>query len=292
MTLLLKDGVRYNLWIPDREETFEEIIKEHARDIFGEDTELFDIKKKIKTKAGIGSIPDGYVITFADEPRWYIVEIELSSHPIYEHVVPQLVKFISGVENPESRREITNALYNEIKDDVNLKNRVRERIGSGEIHQFISNLLSKPPKLVIIIDEVSSELEETCKILSRSVETDVVEFKTFEREEIGLGVHVHLFEPLFTPIMKTPIKEKRVSEISITIGGHRVKLTKEDILNVVNDPKITDFAYKTTYAEIEGKRYSVKGLISLATGIPTSKFITRQAEGILRRLDIKVFKVK
>ena len=71
-----------------------------------------------------------------------------------------------------------------------------------------------------------------------------------------------------------------------------IKITRENILKVINDPRINDFEYKTTYVEIEGKKYSVKGLLSLATGLPTSKFDTGHAERILSNLGFKVFKVK
>ncbi|MEM1574162.1 MAG: hypothetical protein QXI49_06755 [Candidatus Methanomethylicaceae archaeon] len=71
-----------------------------------------------------------------------------------------------------------------------------------------------------------------------------------------------------------------------------IKITREDILRIINNPKINDFKYKTTYAEIEGRRYSVKGLLSLAIGLPTNKFSTLHAEKILSNLGFKVVKVK
>ena len=192
--MLLIDGVKYKLWVPKTEDDLERIVREHAKDIFGNDSLYLDLKKGLKSKAGIGSIPDGYVITFEEKPRWYVVEIELSSHPLYEHIVPQITKFINGITSPHSQQMLIDAVYEEIgKDDV-LKSRIRKKIGSEEIHKFLSSLISNPPVITIIIEEKTSELEEVCHSLPG--EKRIVEFTTFEREGVGLGVHAHLFEPV------------------------------------------------------------------------------------------------
>jgi hypothetical protein len=193
--MLLIDGVKYKLWMPKREDELEGMVKEHAKDIFGTDSLYLDLKQKLKSKAGIGSIPDGYVITFEDKPRWHIVEVELSSHPLYEHVVVQITKFMNGMTNPYSQRMIIDAIDEEISKDEVLKAWVKTKIGSQEIHRFLSNLISNPPIITIIIDEKTDELEEVCNSLPG--EKKIVEFKTFEREGVGMAVHAHLFQPLY-----------------------------------------------------------------------------------------------
>ena len=87
--MLLLDGVRYFLWTPQNEENeFHPMIIEHSKDIFGEDTLYFDIKKKLKSKSGIGSIPDAYLIN-PKTSSWSIIENELSSHSIMVLLPPQ-----------------------------------------------------------------------------------------------------------------------------------------------------------------------------------------------------------
>lgn len=191
---LLIDGARYKLWTPQNEAVLEDIIKEHAKDIFGEDSIYFDIKQKIKSSAGIGSIPDGYVITLGDTPRWYIVEVELSSHPLFEHIVPQMNRFIHGIKNLLSQRKIVDALHEEISTDEDLTRRIQSKIGSTEIFKFLSDLVSHAPKLAIVIEQDTEELREAVDGLK--LETKVVEFKTFEKEGASLAVHAHLFEPM------------------------------------------------------------------------------------------------
>lgn len=194
---LLIDGVRYKLWSPKDEAALEDMVKEHAKDVFGEDSIYFDIKQKIKSPAGIGSIPDGYVITFEDMPKWYIVEVELASHPVFEHIVPQMSRFIRGIRNPVSQRKIVDALFEEISKEDALKERIQSKIGSPEIFKFLSDLVSQPPKLAILIDQDTEELREAVEGLK--LETEVVEFRTFAREDTGISQHAHLFQPLQGP---------------------------------------------------------------------------------------------
>jgi len=195
---LLIDGVRYKLWMPQEEDDLEKMIKEHAKDIFGEDSIYFDIKQTLRSQAGIGSKPDGYVIALGDTPQWYIVEVELSSHPLHEHIMPQMSRFSMAIENPNTQRLIVDATYRQVKENVSKEALVRDKIGAREIHEFLSDLVSNPPVLVVVIEKKTKPLEDVCAKLP--LDTKVVEFRTFEREGVvDLAVHAHLFEPLRRP---------------------------------------------------------------------------------------------
>jgi len=211
MSQIVIDGVKYKVWTPkDEEKQFHPMIKEHAKEIFGEDSLYFDVKQKIVSKTGIGSIPDGYVISFSKPFQWFIVEGELSSHPLYDHIVKQLNKFMSGIKNPDSQKEILDTLYDEITKNFTLEAYVRQMIEFKEIHRFLSDLIAKPPKVVVIIEEKSDEVKEACENLK--IEPIIVEFKTFVRENAE-NVHAHLFEPIYA-IEK--ISEERKKEEKVT----------------------------------------------------------------------------
>jgi len=49
------------------------------------------MKHVLKTASGIGSIPDAYVINLS-KSELYVVENELASHPVYDHVMKHLTK--------------------------------------------------------------------------------------------------------------------------------------------------------------------------------------------------------
>jgi len=218
--MLVVDGVRYRLWTPEKESEFELFVKEHTKDLFGEDSIYFDLKQKLTSEAGVGSIPDGYVMTLSETPRWYVIEVELSSHPLYEHIVPQLSKFIHGIRSHESRREIIEALYTEITSDPITEAIVKKKIGSEEVYRFLTNLVSSLPTLVVVIDQKTKELEEACNSLP-PIEKYIVEFRIFERVDAGIK-NAYLFEPLYKGKIEKapPIEEK----IPIIPTGERIEI--------------------------------------------------------------------
>lgn len=73
-----------------------------------------------------------------------------------------------------------------------------------DIDHFLSKLFLKTPKIVVIIDEKTLDLEEACSALK--YEPEIVEFKTFVSSE-NPKIKAHLFEPLSYTI-ETPIEDK------------------------------------------------------------------------------------
>jgi hypothetical protein len=199
--IILMDGVKYALAIPRNEEMLEIAIEKNSLYVFGEDSFYFNSKTKLKSAAGIGSIPDAYLIIFTPQPKWCILEVELSSHPLYEHVIPQLTKFNRGIEESAGKSKIINLFYDAIKSDAVLEAKIRKKIGSGEIFKFISELISDPPIIVIAIDKKTEELEEAIKDVRGDVR--ILEFKSFRRQDMPEGVTAYLFTPIFDIKTKT-----------------------------------------------------------------------------------------
>ena len=196
--VVLIDGIRYQLTTPKSEAALENAIQSNYKHIFGPDSFYFDIKKRIKSKAGVVSIPDGYVICFTSpkKARLVIIEVELASHSIYSHVIPQLSKFNSGIEDSSAKRKLVDILYNSFDDDEVLKARLKQQIKSGEVYKFISDLVSEKPLIVVAIDQRTAELAEAIKHIGGEVR--VVEFKTFRREGLSDDINAYSFEPICT----------------------------------------------------------------------------------------------
>jgi len=118
----------------------------------------------------------------------------LSKHPVFSHIVPQLNKFVHGIKDPDSRKSIVRALYDEITSDALTEVYVKTQLGSGEIHRFLSNTIDKPPVLVVVIDQKTEELKEAYNSIPIT-DKRVVEFKVFERVDAGIK-NAFLFEPI------------------------------------------------------------------------------------------------
>ncbi len=192
--IVLIDGVRYQLTTPKSEAVLEKAIQSNCEHIFGPDSFYFDIKKMIRTKAGVASIPDGYVIFFTPKPKWAIIEVELASHSIYKHVIPQLNKFNRGIEDSSTKRQLVEVLYSIFDEDEVFKARLKQKIKTGEVHKFISDLVSESPLIVVVIDQKTDEWKEALRDIRGDVK--IIEFRTFRREGISDDVNAFVFEPL------------------------------------------------------------------------------------------------
>lgn len=203
--MLLVDGAEYRVWSPSKEEDLESYVERFSKHIFGEESIYFSVKAKLRSFSGIGSIPDGYVVTLSRPHRWFVVEVELSTHKVFEHIVPQLNKFILGIRDSESRKGLVRALYDVINGDPVTEAMVKKRIGSGEVYRFLSDTLDDAPALVVVIDEKTGELEEALNGIPINVK-HIVEFRTFERADVELR-NVFLFNSL-VEIPSGPIQKR------------------------------------------------------------------------------------
>ena len=184
------NGARYKLYTPKNESELQAIVEEHYVDVFGENSIFFSFEPKLRSLAGIGSKPDGCVLALSPKPRWIVVETELSSHPLYEHVIPQISKFVKALENPQNRKSVVEVIYDEVNKD-HFKKALLEKHGFGrEIYKFLNDAISSKPSIAIIIDERTAELDEVLGMLP--LKAEITELRTFEREGVGLSVHAHL----------------------------------------------------------------------------------------------------
>jgi|WetSurMetagenome_2_1015567.scaffolds.fasta_scaffold365993_2 hypothetical protein len=75
--MLLIEGEEYHSHQYATEEELEQLIEKNAKKIFDENSISLNIKSRRKSKAGIGSIPDGYV--FTTTKPYYTVSIRTVS---------------------------------------------------------------------------------------------------------------------------------------------------------------------------------------------------------------------
>jgi len=268
--MLIVDGVKYKLWTPkDETKEFHPLVRDNSKDIFGENTLYFDVKHTLKSASGIGSIPDAYVIGLSKPAEWFVIESELSFHSVYDHIVKQLTKFINGIENQNARTQILEILYDQIISDDVLKAIVKKTIGSEDIHHFLSQLFSKQPRIVIVIDKKLPEIEEACRILK--YQTDIVEFKTYVREGAE-DIRAHLFEPIWVT-KKIPVPDKlrreelgargRTSEI--TSQGNYTLPILESLIEMGGSGKMSDVLEKVLQKMRD--KLTTKDYEKLPTGI-------------------------
>jgi len=233
--ILYKDAVKYIEYRYKNESEIEEMIFEHSKKIFGEDSLLL-AKRKIRANSGIGTIPDAFVLSLGDK-KWYLVEVELKNHPLYEHIVPQISKFNTAIKNSDSQKKLIKMIYEEIKSDPQ-KNLIFQLKQIKEVFKYITEILESKPQIIILIDGKNDELEEVCDSLP--FDSKVIEFKTYTRENVGLGVHVHSFEPLknikeLKPVLK--VDENTQKAIFDLDSSKKTVNSIEIIINEIRSPR-------------------------------------------------------
>jgi hypothetical protein len=185
------NGERYVLTIPQDEVALEGDVLEHVVDIFGDDSIAFG-KKHLSSASGVVSIPDGYVVRFGRHPQWYVLEVELASHSLYEHVVPQLTKFISGIKNPSTVKQLTDFIDHQIESDSALEANIRQRLGGQERYRYLHDLLSTLPTIVVVIDTKTDELDDVSQIFAAP--TRSLEFRTYTPKSSAITKKAFVFE--------------------------------------------------------------------------------------------------
>ena len=134
--------------------------------LFGESAFLIDTKKKLAGQNLGATIPDGFMFEFSDreEPRFYLIEVELQRHDFYRHIFPQVTKFFSFFKNTEEKSRLATKLYEEIIDlPTEMKNDFKSLIGGNEIYKSVNDAIDNPFILIVIDGEKPefSEIGET-----------------------------------------------------------------------------------------------------------------------------------
>lgn len=193
MDILIKDGVKYfQTDFHGKELEFEKIVFKQYKHLFGENTILFT-KRMIQTSTGIGTIPDAFLIDF-ERGKWFIIEVEISNHDVYSHIVPQLTKFSSALNNPYTRKQLVKVFESEIRADAS-KNELLLSNGKTEVFKAVSEILDNNPELIIIIEQQHAEL--TSIFNSLPFKTQINIFKTFT-QDLDQGDKIFQIEPIFS----------------------------------------------------------------------------------------------
>lgn len=174
-------GTVYTQYVYSKEADFEKMIVENSDKIFGTTGIYFDIKKLIGTPKKGATIPDGYFLdlTFHNDPRLYLVEVELNSHDVYGHIGEQILRF--GISTETDKYKIKNCLLTEVNKD-DLKKQKLATYFSKSKYNNINELLDKvifdnKPAAIIVIDEATDELYNVMAQLTMS--TEVIEAQTY-----------------------------------------------------------------------------------------------------------------
>ena len=182
-----------------KEDEFEKMIVDHSLSIFGSAGIYFDIKKLIGTPKKGATIPDGYYLdlTFHNDPRLYLVEVELNSHDVYGHIGEQILRF--GISSETDKYKIKNHLLSAVNKDNAKKKKLSDYFAKSK-YDNINELLDRvifenKPAAIIVIDEATDELFNVMAQLTMA--TEVIEAQTY----VCGNKKLHRFSPFKDEVM-------------------------------------------------------------------------------------------
>lgn len=246
--IVVKDGVIYLSYSYKDEGELENLVREHSEYIFGNNS-LFFRKNEIKSKAGIRTIPDGFVL-LPSKRKWYIVEIERATHPLFDHIVTQISKFYNAIKNHNTKKKLIDAFYDEIDRNSNLLC-IYETLGiKEERYKLLTDIINKNPEIVIVIDKKTKELEDVCNTLPSVPQS--IEFKTYQRENSNILLHI------FDTLVSYPLGNKKELKTTLKEAKEITIYTKER--HPKNIPDEIKELYKTFESKIleMGKDITIK----------------------------------
>ena len=143
----------------DNENELEQVIVLNYEYLFGPSS-FYLPKSKITTLDGKGTIPDGFVIDI-DQRVWYIVEVELISHGVYEHIVPQITKQFVASSNPKTKQKIEDLAATLYTNDEITREKFNDAlIDEIDVRKILGEILQTAPIVGMPIDEVNNDLRE------------------------------------------------------------------------------------------------------------------------------------
>lgn len=145
------------------ESEFENKVFEQAKYLFGSNTILLDVKKKLNSGELGKTIPDGFLFDFSDpeDPRFFIVEVELQSHDFYRHIFPQITKFFSFIRSSTAdQAKLVDSLYRVIDSSEDYKASFKKFLKGKELFKFLKDVIEDSSDVLLIIDGKKSEIDE------------------------------------------------------------------------------------------------------------------------------------
>lgn len=209
---LFSNNKIYNEFQFEKEADFEKEIVVNSKLFFGANSIYVDAKRKIETKNIGNSIPDGFLFDMSDKesPEFYIVEVELAKHHFYNHIFPQITKFLGFYKNPKSQADLVEKIFTFINNDNDLRKEFKKYLGDKEIYKFLKDTIERSQNILLVIDGDKKELPE---IVDTYTDTwgKMVKLILIKKFSSG-GEIIYTMHPDFENLEFAEIEEEPISE--------------------------------------------------------------------------------
>lgn len=268
------------------EEELEKLAVEHSDELFGKNSHYFNVKRKIVSRSGIGSKPDGYLIDFINN-KFFIIEIELGSHDIVEHIMNQLSRFKLAMGNPETREDLAKFLA------ATLTN-VEDQTKKVSDVNYLTKVIEKGVGIFIIIDSVSEQLTEVVEHLAKDgTDVKAIPFETYVNSQ---NQFMHKFTTFTREALEREAKKWTFKWTTVPIERHLEKADEsirevfeelsQEICCLPNAKQVTRKAW-TTFQTSPLKNFCTIKILKdgLEVHLKADKRTFKDEEGVTRDLE-------
>lgn len=229
--IIIDGTVSFNEIQYKNEKQLESAVYENKYSVFGENIIYVDSKQVITSDANISRIPDGLFLSLNsfEQAKLWLVEYELSKHDLENHILPQILGFMSAIKNESTKRKIKELLFKVVRGDPILIKKVRRILPQDdEVYHFLEIVLERKPGIVIVIEKKTPELEEIVDQLhiTTNSTTQILEFIAYEN---NTGKRLYLSDIL----RGTPEKVVSQTHVSDT-WDKRFAIASPEVQNMVN----------------------------------------------------------
>jgi predicted transport protein len=153
-----------------KEKDLEDLMFVNSKILFGQNSILIEAKKRIDNKALGGTIPDAFLFDLKnpENPEFYLVEVELTKHPFYDHIFKQITKFFAFFQEPAEQGKLISKLYEVIRNDKVLLNEFKAKIGEEEVFKYIKDTIENSQNILLILDNDMPEIPVVVKAYKES----------------------------------------------------------------------------------------------------------------------------
>jgi len=283
--VILTNTGKYRLYEYKKEQELEDMVIEHSSEIFGKNSHFFK-KRKITTKAGKGTITDGFVIDFTKR-KLYVIEVELIKHDLYGHILPQISTFSMALENEASINNLVKIFMDELPE--------KRKMTEGELKKIVKNW-----GIIIIIDEIgdpnvsspnkrTNQLMEVVNQLSKTAEVKAIPFQTFTKNTHLSEDHIHSFRTFSKDELEKEAKKWTFKWETVSVEKHLEKAS-DDLKHVFHTLSKMICCISPDIKEVHRKKWTTYQLSALKN-FCTVKVLTDTLE-ISLKMDETIFSDK
>jgi predicted transport protein len=140
----------------------EQLVSLNHKTLFGPHSFFIPVQAKAYGLFGKGFDPAGFLFDLSDpaKPKFYVVEIRLSTQEFYTNIFSRLTRFLSYFKNQENFEKLCKIIGKNKKVEVELKS----RMGSNEITDYLAGIIVNRSFILFVTDGEIKEMPEAMSV--------------------------------------------------------------------------------------------------------------------------------